>query len=95
MNSLAKNSQKSPFDPLLYAWKSLFFENPYTVFNENRDTADLICESPIFTNCTMANLMSYNYHYTTYCVIVFRPIRIDSEIVLHQLRIFLPVEAHS
>ena len=95
MNSLAKNSQKLPFDPLLEAWKSLFFENISRMVVANKDTASHTIEFCILTDFSITTLMSYNYHYTTHCVIVFRPIRIDSEIVLHQPQIFPQEEDHS
>ena len=73
MNSLAKNSQKSPFDPLLEAWKSLFFENIFAMVVANKDTASHTNDFCIQTDFSITTLMSYNYHYTTHRVIVFRP----------------------
>ena len=74
MNSLAKNSQKSPFDPLLEAWKLLFFENIARMVVANKDTASHTIDFCMLADFPITTLMSYNYHYTTHCVIVFRPI---------------------
>ena len=74
MNSLAKNSQKSPFNPLLEAWKSQFFENIGRMVVAKKDTASHTIEFCILGDCSKTTLMSYNYHYTTHYVIVFRPI---------------------
>tara|TARA_B100000683_G_scaffold273613_1_gene319640 strand:+ start:277 stop:414 length:138 start_codon:yes stop_codon:yes gene_type:complete len=42
MNPLAKNNQKSPFDPLLYAWKSIIIDRIYDIIFGNKDAASHI-----------------------------------------------------
>ena len=73
MNSLAKNSLKSPFDPLLYAWKSLFLGNLPCRIDGNKVTASIPVEFASSPNWPITLLMSYNYHYTTQRFIVFGP----------------------